>query len=245
MKCSIVHIIDEMGRWTGSGDVTYNYFSGLGVEPAVGRSFVPDVDAFGPPGEAEEDDAPDPPEPIVITHGLWQRIFGGDPELEGLRLDLRDEGRDFGTWLDIVTRLEERLLALPGVEAMGTPLLEGRTFRPGDAERDEPVARVDEVLVARAWPGGERCGQANPSPDLRRRRGGRRGGLVGPDAGPRHGAEGGDLPSRRCAGPAGDLPRPDGDGAGCARSRGGWSDGSELWRLTIGGLEGLEGVGRR
>jgi putative ABC transport system permease protein len=50
--------------------VTGNFFSLLGVNAALGRTFVP------------EDDRPDA-RMVVIGHGLWQRRFGGDPSVVG------------------------------------------------------------------------------------------------------------------------------------------------------------------
>jgi predicted permease len=50
--------------------VTGNYFELLGVKPAVGRLLTPDDD--GPP-----DGSP----VVVLTHGFWQRQFGGDPSI--------------------------------------------------------------------------------------------------------------------------------------------------------------------
>lgn len=59
--------------------VTANLFSALGVDAAVGRTFVADEDVPG------RDDV------VVLGHGLWQRRFGGDPSVVGrtMRLDGR------------------------------------------------------------------------------------------------------------------------------------------------------------
>lgn len=51
--------------------VTVDFFRTLGVEPQVGRTFLPT--------EAE----PNAPEVVVISHGFWQRRFGGDPAVLG------------------------------------------------------------------------------------------------------------------------------------------------------------------
>ena len=51
-------------------------FSLLGVEPAFGRVFLP------------EEDTPGKPLTVVLTHGLWQRRFGGDPKIIGRKLSL-------------------------------------------------------------------------------------------------------------------------------------------------------------
>ncbi|HLK69885.1 MAG TPA: ABC transporter permease [Bryobacteraceae bacterium] len=69
--------------WVGSGtfiggeepeqvkvaQVTPNFLSLLGVTPALGRVFAPDS-AFGE-------------HTIVLSYGLWQRRFGGDPQIVG------------------------------------------------------------------------------------------------------------------------------------------------------------------
>jgi macrolide transport system ATP-binding/permease protein len=52
--------------------VSGNYFSVLGVTPAVGRGFLP-----------EEDKTPATHPVLVISHGLWQRRFGGDRNIIG------------------------------------------------------------------------------------------------------------------------------------------------------------------
>ena len=56
-------------------EVTGNYFSVLGVRPALGRFFVP-----------EEDAGKGAPPAVVISHAYWQRAFGGDRTVLGRSL---------------------------------------------------------------------------------------------------------------------------------------------------------------
>jgi predicted permease len=62
------------GRW-----VSAEFFSVLGVEPALGRTFAP--------GEDERRAAP----VVVISAGLWQRKFNAAPEALGKNLTLDDK----------------------------------------------------------------------------------------------------------------------------------------------------------
>lgn len=56
--------------------VTADYFSVFGVKPVLGRVFT------------REEDKPGAKEVIVLSHGLWQRRFGGDPNILGREVDL-------------------------------------------------------------------------------------------------------------------------------------------------------------
>jgi len=75
---------------TGDGDpievrvagVTANFFDVLGVEAALGRTFVPEDEEPFPPN-AFAPDAPPPVNNIVIGHGLWMRRFGGSADAIG------------------------------------------------------------------------------------------------------------------------------------------------------------------
>ncbi|MBO0726597.1 MAG: ABC transporter permease [Blastocatellia bacterium] len=51
--------------------VTANFFSLLGVKPELGRVFT------------QEEDKPDGNKVALVSYGLWQRRFGGDPALVG------------------------------------------------------------------------------------------------------------------------------------------------------------------
>jgi putative ABC transport system permease protein len=59
--------------------VTTEFFQVLGVKAALGRTFLSEADKAG--GERK----------VVLGHGLWQRRFGGDPNIVGRSLMLNDE----------------------------------------------------------------------------------------------------------------------------------------------------------
>jgi putative ABC transport system permease protein len=82
---------DVAGIWVGSGiftgddhpeqiklaSVTTNFLAMLGVKPALGRVFLPEEKFGGRPA-------------IVISYGLWQRRFGGDPNIVGRGVPFQD-----------------------------------------------------------------------------------------------------------------------------------------------------------
>lgn len=70
--------IGEPERLQSAG-VTGNYFQALGVNPALGRSFVLD------------NEKPAADHVTVLSFGLWQRRFGGDPEIVGKNIILNSE----------------------------------------------------------------------------------------------------------------------------------------------------------
>jgi len=79
------------GTLTGDGPperitnayVTWNLLSLLGVQPVLGRTHI-EEDAF--PIDPKQFGNPDPklpPGKVVLSYGLWQRRFGGDPSVLG------------------------------------------------------------------------------------------------------------------------------------------------------------------
>lgn len=79
-------VLEGLAAYTGGGGIitglgepqrvfapgaTANFFSVLGVDPYLGRTFQ------------EGDDKPGGPRVVVLTYGMWQRTFGADPGIVG------------------------------------------------------------------------------------------------------------------------------------------------------------------
>lgn len=59
-----------------NAEVSFDLFDLLGVAPILGRGFTPEEDAPGRSGV------------VVVSHGAWQRRFGGDPGVLGRKMTL-------------------------------------------------------------------------------------------------------------------------------------------------------------
>ncbi|MGH9937328.1 MAG: ABC transporter permease, partial [Blastocatellia bacterium] len=70
-------VMEGDARVANGAVVSANYFSMLGIQPRLGRFFLP-----------EEDAAPDRNPVVVISHRMWQDRFGGDPAALGKELRL-------------------------------------------------------------------------------------------------------------------------------------------------------------
>jgi putative ABC transport system permease protein len=132
---------------TGTGEperllghrVSASFFPILGVQAALGRTFLP------------EEDQPDGERVVVLSHGLWQRRFGSDPSVVGRAVSLDRESytvigvmpRGFRDFSNIYST-EEVKLWLPYPFASDAP-----TVR--DARRLFVVARLEpDVSLERA-----------------------------------------------------------------------------------------------
>ncbi len=69
--------IEGRPEWLFGQIATANFFDLLGVRPSLGRAFLP-----------KEDLKPHGHPVMVISHGFWQRRFGGDPAVLGKVVDL-------------------------------------------------------------------------------------------------------------------------------------------------------------
>lgn len=58
------------------GEVSFDHFQVLGVAPVLGRGFT------------QEDEAPGQGNVVILSHGLWERRFGADPEILGRTISM-------------------------------------------------------------------------------------------------------------------------------------------------------------
>jgi putative ABC transport system permease protein len=64
-------VFEDGAERVTSGWATANFFSVLGVDLLMGRSFT------------AEEEKPEGPGAVILSHGLWHRRFGGDPQILG------------------------------------------------------------------------------------------------------------------------------------------------------------------
>jgi putative ABC transport system permease protein len=109
-----------------SAEVASDYLTTLGVEPVLGRNFMAVEDQPGGPAVA------------LVGYGLWQRRFGGDPNLVGQSLSL--EGRSH-----TVIGVMPPGFDLPAAAEMWVPLqvnVDGLPIAQRAAGNSEIVARL-------------------------------------------------------------------------------------------------------
>jgi putative ABC transport system permease protein len=120
---------DDQPRLTVGVLVNGDFFSTLNVAPALGRGFI-----------ADDDQVPGRNAVVVLSHGLWQREFGGSPDVVGRRVRLN--GVEFtivgvapewfvGTHPFLQPALYvPRMMIREAAGAMTTTALTDRTVRP-------------------------------------------------------------------------------------------------------------------
>jgi putative ABC transport system permease protein len=72
-------VANEQAAYVQQQRVASGYFRVMGIPPALGREFSPD------------EDRPGGPPVVVLSHGLWQRVFRGNPAAIGQSIMLRGE----------------------------------------------------------------------------------------------------------------------------------------------------------
>jgi putative ABC transport system permease protein len=102
-----------------AGHASADLFSALRVRAALGRLFT------------NEEDKPGAPAVVLLSHGLWQRRFGGDPNILNRSLTLNDRPYTVVGVLPPDFRLEERNELWVPVEAVfSESILRGRYTHP-------------------------------------------------------------------------------------------------------------------
>ena len=140
---------------TGSGEperlsaagVTGNYFQALGAKPALGRTFL------------LENEKPGSDEVVILSYGLWQKRFGGDPGIVGKTVTLDGKAREVigvmpqnfsfplaaGLWIpinfDFSPEMKQR--AAHFIRPIGK-LKEGVTIAQAQADVDAIAKRLEE-----------------------------------------------------------------------------------------------------
>ncbi|WP_433965451.1 TolC family protein [Tunturiibacter gelidiferens] len=112
-----------------AGWCSWNFFSTLGVTPALGRTF------------AESDDRPEAEASVMLTNSFWKRRFAGDAAIVGQKIFLNNSfGRyTLGANVSIPLRVFDRN---QGEKA--SPLLDiGRSQKTADAAQAQVFSDVD------------------------------------------------------------------------------------------------------
>jgi putative ABC transport system permease protein len=119
-------------------DVTANFFTMLGAQPALGRAFLPEEDQPGAPAVA------------VVSYAFWETRLGRDPGVVGRRITLD------GKPVSIVGVMPPRFVfpILPsGFKAKSTVLWRPLSAQLSPAERNRRGAYGGHWIVARLRPG--------------------------------------------------------------------------------------------
>ncbi len=118
---------DEPERLSGSA-VEAELFPLLGVEPLLGRNFLP------------EEDTPDARRVVLIGHDVWTRRFGGEPAIVGQTLRLDD------TTHEIVGVMPPGF-RFPNVGQIWTPLALDPDTEQRDARTLDVIARLGDGVT--------------------------------------------------------------------------------------------------
>jgi putative ABC transport system permease protein len=126
---------DEPER-VSAAKVSTEFFTMLGVEPAIGRTIAPNEQ--GPGGQKV----------LVISHGLWQRRFGGDKAVLGQKVSLDDEPFTIIGVMPPQFRFEEQQAWFPFPFDFSEGQRAGRAF--AIVGRTSPATTTEQVNAALA-----------------------------------------------------------------------------------------------
>jgi len=128
--------------------MTSGTFRALGVEPRLGRYFLPEEDEPGTPALA------------VLGYGLWQSQFGGDPDILGKPIALDDESytvtgvmpRDFafpddrvGLWISFSDRRKTSPVRNGGYLKVVARLKDGVTLEEARQDMERVAAQIGAI----------------------------------------------------------------------------------------------------
>ncbi len=136
------------------GRASSNLFDVLGIHAAVGRTFLPG-EGIIPPELLQDSTATVPPSVVVLSHGFWQRRFGGDSSVLGERVDVR------GQAVIVIGVLPETFtLLLPETAGLATTVdawmpirFDLSSFRRIDGRLRDQDSDNTGVVIARLKPG--------------------------------------------------------------------------------------------
>ena len=132
------------------GASTWNFHQLLGVAPHIGRGFEPEDGLFNPEEVPNGAQFPlntfVPARTVILSHGLWQRRFGGDPNVLGKIVSLN------GNEMEIIGVMPpDYALLMPPTAGMATNI---DAWTPMRVDLDNsPVNNVFLTLVGRLKPG--------------------------------------------------------------------------------------------
>ncbi|MGD8360986.1 MAG: ABC transporter permease [Gemmatimonadota bacterium] len=128
--------------------VTPGFFRILGVPPVLGRTFLP------------EEELPESEPVVVLSDGLWQRAFGGDPAVLGQTLDMNGTLRRVvgvmpsgfgypdggaGAWIPYEVDPAQAPLAAFGAGGIGR-IADGSSLEGVRAELQGLISRLDQLF---------------------------------------------------------------------------------------------------
>jgi predicted permease len=92
--------------------VSANHFELLGIQPALGRVFLPEEGRRGRNGV------------VILGHELWQRRFGGDPGILGRRIPLAGDDLDARTVIGVMAKGYQPLAGAEATPQLWVPYAE-------------------------------------------------------------------------------------------------------------------------
>ena len=107
--------------WVRGANVTANFFAVLGVQPQLGRTFLPD------------EDKPDATRVVVLSDGYWRSRFGADPQLVGRAITLNGNSFTVVGVMPPALHFPMREAELWTARRTGTPTRRGPYFYTGVA----------------------------------------------------------------------------------------------------------------